>query len=199
MKAHLVDTEVPEDSGFASLRDAKLHVFEHTYKLEWDALVFSDERLSDFDSPLQVLLECTFRQNGFVVAEAHWVVSEALVHDLIPPTVSANNPMEDAANEEADQSTSMLLWAQFPWLMASWGKLGHDPAARPSESKPSKSWDLGNASRRGHWFCGLTVEEVMSQQEVRRAELAGSTSRLVEHFRICVRGSNWTPPTWECR
>ena len=30
MKAHFVDTEVPEGFGLASLRDPKLHVFEHT-------------------------------------------------------------------------------------------------------------------------------------------------------------------------
>ena len=33
---------------------------------------------------------------------------------------------------------------------------------------------FSDASRRGQWFAGLTIEEVMSQLEVRRAELVGS-------------------------
>ena len=101
--------------------------------------MFFDECLSDFDLPLLVLPECTFRQDGLVVSNAHWVVFETVVHDFIPPTVWADNTKEDAANNEADQSSSMSLWAQFPWLMASWEKLGHDPAPQPSKSEPPKS------------------------------------------------------------
>ena len=74
MKAHLVDTEVLQGYGLASLRDPELHVFEHTCKVDWNACVFSDECLSDFDLRLLVLLECTFRQDGLVVSDAHWVV-----------------------------------------------------------------------------------------------------------------------------
>ena len=41
-------------------------------------------------------------------------------------------------------------------------------------------------------FAELTVEEVMSQLEVRRAQLAGSASKSPDFFRRSVRGGNWT-------
>ena len=55
----------------------------------------------------------------------------------------------------------MPLMAQFPLLMASYVKHGHDAAAEPLQSRGD---------------------------QVGRAQLTGSA----EHFRIIVRGSNWT-------
>ena len=109
--------------------------------------------------------------------------AETVVHDIIPPTVWAHNPKEDAANNEADQSSSMSLWAQFPWLMASWEKLGRDPAPQPSKSEPPKSGGLSAMPvDEDSAFVGFTVEEVMSQLEVRRAQLAGSASKFGRKF-----------------
>ena len=45
-------------------------------------------------------------------------------------------------------------------------------------------------------FAELTVEKLMSQLEVRRAELAGSASCSAEFFRISVRGGTWTAANW---
>ena len=168
--------------------------FEHTYKVDWDACMFSDECLSDLDLPLLVLPECTFRQDGLVVSNAHWVDIETVVHHFIPPTVCTDNPKVDTANNEADQSSGMPLWAQFPWLVASWEKLGHDPAPRVSRQR------LGACQRflptSTLLLRGLTVEEVMSQLEVRRAQLAGSASKSAENYRMSVRGGNWTAANW---
>ena len=41
-------------------------------------------------------------------------------------------------------------------------------------------------------FAGLTVEEVMSQLEVRRTQLVGSASNSAQHFQMSVRGGWWT-------
>ena len=179
-KALFVDMEVPQGFGLVSLRDSKLHVFEHTC-------------LSDFDLPLLVLPECTFRLHGLVVSNAHWVVFETVVHDIIPPTVWADNTKEDAANNEADQSSSMSLWAQFPWLLASWENVGRDPAPQPSKSEPPKSGGLSAMpTDKDSAFVEFTIEEVMSQLEVCRAQLAGSASKLPDFFLRSVRGGNWT-------
>ena len=198
MKAQLVDKEVPDRFGLAPLRDAKLHVFDHPHEEDWDAIVFSDGDLSDFELPLQVLLECTFGQDGLVVIDADWVVYETLPHDLSPPTLWALNRMEDAADEEPDQSSSMPLWAQFAWLMAGWEKVGHDPAAQPFKCERPKSADLSVMPPNKDSGCaGLSFEDVMSQLEVRRQSLQDRPRPII--FGSAVSASTPSQKLCPCR
>ena len=83
----------------------------------------------------------------------------------------------------------MPLLAPFPWLMARWEKLGHDPAPQPSKTEPPTSGGLSAMpTDENSAFPVHTVEEVMSQMEVRRAQLARSAWKSAENVWMSVRG-----------
>ena len=135
-----------------SERDPKLHVFEHTCTLHWDAIVFSDDFRSDID--------LTF------------VVCVSLVDHLLLLTGWADNPMEVVANEEVENAFVGAVPSVDGELGEAWARLCG--AAFP-ESAP-----VGTAQRclptRTVLLQRLTVEEVMSQLHVRRAQPTESAS-----------------------
>lgn len=89
------------------------------------------------------------------------------------------------------------LWVECSWLLGDWEKFGHILAGTRASPKPSKSKREGrpimaSSTVMPAMMAGITVGEVWSELEHRRAPMCQATKRTVINFKFGLRGAALT-------
>ena len=172
--------------------------WDHEFALQFGEYCYSDDEglQHDFDV-VQVLLDLVHLPRGSCAADSKWLTLEEL-RGLVGD-VKESEPSEPHEAKASDDGLDNAF-AQHPWLLDHITEIGAEWAKRSGTKDASK--EKGEASRR-HSKSGdhsessesdVDAEEILDELMAKRAEMADSSAKLVEHFGWSLRGGSWTLP-----
>jgi hypothetical protein len=186
----VTQVEVPEPwFGVAGFAEADLNCWEHTFHMDLQKFVFSDDEGFPVDAELHILSEVVLR-GRLLCGDGSFIALHELLALFPEPTRA---PVR--AREKPEPNVSLEPWMEHPSMWDIMRDGGVDEFAEATKPRPSKAKDGTRADHHTVYDEGefdgddSFLDDLWSARERLDAETVGGGE---DPFVIAIRGGRWT-------